>query len=146
MRKMYSEKQVEELAKKKVQEMIESGQISLGTKLYQHSLEVTGYDSDGGELHHNMIIISRIKDSFSTGEDGTSPDVLYDTLIDTSNISARVESSNGWEIIVGISYDSQYDEVDVSYINALNGQVSGYVLASGEDTPRVDIVDTVTAI
>ena len=42
MRKMYSEKQVEELAQKKVQEMIASGQIALGTKLYHHFLASSG--------------------------------------------------------------------------------------------------------
>ena len=41
MRRMFSQKQIEELSKSAVQEAISSGQIEIGTKLYKHKIDLT---------------------------------------------------------------------------------------------------------
>ena len=108
MRRMYSEKQVEELAQKKVQEMIASGQIKSGTQL---EAIVLNLDENGD----NFIRIIAIKDEISDGEvkNGLSIET-YDTIL---NIICYIDNE-GYALPL-ISYDISGDDASVE-LNTIN--------------------------
>ena len=62
MRKMYSEKQIEELAQKKVEEMIKSGEIKQGfkfTEIYNETIN----PSSNNEIELSQTIVEKILDA-----------------------------------------------------------------------------------
>ena len=60
MRKMYSKNQIKEIIKK----ALESGEITGGTKLYKHTMNVI----DTAVNEHNVVMISTLKEEIENGE------------------------------------------------------------------------------